>query len=392
MRGISFTTMTWTVHDLLRRWGQLRLDPDYQREGSIWSLSKRQLFIDSVLNGFDSPKLYLHELVPPEFDAGDSLVRYAVIDGQQRIEALRAFADGRFGLSNDFRLIADGDTSALEHDAFAEDDVAASTFSSLRLDDLRASSGVLARRFFAYPLTVVVVSTADVGYIEELFFRLNEGSPLTAAEKRNRSELLRRTVADIKSHPAFRLFSAVDRRGRHNDLAVRFMYFEAEDASTSRVPDMRARLLNDFAASFRPPVGEAFSAVRLGEVQDRLTQLANNVSRVLDRMVSVFIEADPLLKLVGDILTYYVLLRSAPDLATQANVRGLFEEFFKRASDLEGLDEEGLSADELMVLDYFGAVQGTTTGSYLAARARLVNEFVAGKLDLRPPAARALDI
>ena len=37
------------------------LDPPYQRSGDIWNLYKKQLLIDSLINGFDIPKLYLHE-------------------------------------------------------------------------------------------------------------------------------------------------------------------------------------------------------------------------------------------------------------------------------------------------------------------------------------------
>ena len=36
--------------------------PPYQRESSVWSLEKQQLFIDSLLNGYDVPKIYLHDL------------------------------------------------------------------------------------------------------------------------------------------------------------------------------------------------------------------------------------------------------------------------------------------------------------------------------------------
>jgi len=104
MQTISFRTLEWSVADVLHRFPQLLLDPAYQREGSVWGMSRRQLFIDSVLNGFDSPKVYLHELVPPQFGQA-SLHRYAVIDGRQRLEALRAFEGGDFPLAADFRLL-----------------------------------------------------------------------------------------------------------------------------------------------------------------------------------------------------------------------------------------------------------------------------------------------
>ncbi len=38
------------------------MDPVYQRQGEIWSLEKRQLLIDSIINRYDIPKLYFHKL------------------------------------------------------------------------------------------------------------------------------------------------------------------------------------------------------------------------------------------------------------------------------------------------------------------------------------------
>lgn len=36
--------------------------PDYQRKGEVWTLQKKQLLIDSILNDYDIPKLYFHQL------------------------------------------------------------------------------------------------------------------------------------------------------------------------------------------------------------------------------------------------------------------------------------------------------------------------------------------
>jgi hypothetical protein len=38
----------------------IKIDPDYQRNGDVWSIEKRQLLIDSILNDYDIPKLYFH--------------------------------------------------------------------------------------------------------------------------------------------------------------------------------------------------------------------------------------------------------------------------------------------------------------------------------------------
>ena len=38
------------------------VDPEYQRQGEVWSLEKKQLLIDSIINRYDIPKLYFHKL------------------------------------------------------------------------------------------------------------------------------------------------------------------------------------------------------------------------------------------------------------------------------------------------------------------------------------------
>src|SRR5437667_2787316 len=89
----------------------IELDPDYQRISGIWTLEKRQLLIDSLINGFDVPKLYFHEFVPPK-KIGGKKYRYAIVDGKQRIQTVWDFIDGKISLSEDFEYIRDTSVKA----------------------------------------------------------------------------------------------------------------------------------------------------------------------------------------------------------------------------------------------------------------------------------------
>ena len=61
----------------------------YQREGAVWSLEQQQLFIDSLLNGYDVPKIYLHDL------RGKHPTKvYAIVDGKQRLTTIWRFLRG----------------------------------------------------------------------------------------------------------------------------------------------------------------------------------------------------------------------------------------------------------------------------------------------------------
>ena len=76
--------------------------PPYQRRADRWSLGQRQRFIDSLLNGYDVPKLYLHDLRGIE-----PTKVYAVVDGKQRLPRDLGLRRGEFPLGPDFVLEAD---------------------------------------------------------------------------------------------------------------------------------------------------------------------------------------------------------------------------------------------------------------------------------------------
>jgi hypothetical protein len=84
--------------------GERRLfndNPRYQRESGVWSTAKQQLLIDSLLNDYDIPKVYLHDL-QDEYEAHRSQFKFAVIDGKQRLHAIWRFLSSEFPLADDF--------------------------------------------------------------------------------------------------------------------------------------------------------------------------------------------------------------------------------------------------------------------------------------------------
>src|SRR5690349_20886984 len=91
---------------LTRMRDQIQLDPPYQRQGAVWSTEKKRLLLDSILNGFDIPKIYLHEHSTP-LDVSGRRIRYSLVDGRQRLEAIWGYLDGEFALASDFRLFDD---------------------------------------------------------------------------------------------------------------------------------------------------------------------------------------------------------------------------------------------------------------------------------------------
>ena len=85
----------------------INVSPDYQRDGDVWTLEKKQLLIDSIMNDYDIPKLYFHALSPTQKEKEGLKFDFAIIDGRQRIETIWKFIDGDFALADDFEYFAD---------------------------------------------------------------------------------------------------------------------------------------------------------------------------------------------------------------------------------------------------------------------------------------------
>lgn len=70
--------------------GELQMKPPFQRN-PVWTHPQKSYLIDSVLNGFPVPEIYMQEFVD---ETGNE--RHIIIDGQQRIRACLEFVEGRF--------------------------------------------------------------------------------------------------------------------------------------------------------------------------------------------------------------------------------------------------------------------------------------------------------
>ena len=76
--------------------GQLDLDPPYQRR-SVWSRSDKQYFIDTILNNFPAPPIFLHRSID---DNGHPT--YHVVDGKQRLQTIIEFTENKLRIADDF--------------------------------------------------------------------------------------------------------------------------------------------------------------------------------------------------------------------------------------------------------------------------------------------------
>jgi hypothetical protein len=159
----------FTVGKSLAWRSAIDMDPPYQRPADAWDRSRQQRFIDSLLNGFDVPKLYLHDVR----GGPRPTIAYTVVDGKQRLTAIWSYFDEAFGLADDF--VSTSCPPGL--------DSAPRPVAGMRFSELPAPWRTALRQTY---LSVVLIQDATLQEIEELFTRLNSGVPLPADHRMGR--------------------------------------------------------------------------------------------------------------------------------------------------------------------------------------------------------------
>lgn len=95
-RSLNFQDVSWFL-DLYEK-GQLDLNPPYQRR-SVWSPRDRRYFVDTILNDYPAPPVFLHKTLD---DNGKST--YHVVDGKQRLSTVIDFSKGKIKIPADFAV------------------------------------------------------------------------------------------------------------------------------------------------------------------------------------------------------------------------------------------------------------------------------------------------
>jgi hypothetical protein len=313
----------WKWHE------QINLDPPYQRL-SVWDREKRQTFIDSVINGFDIPKLYFHEV-----SASSSPYRFTVIDGKQRLLAIWEFMANELPLARSFRFF--DDESILAGDR---------TYS-----ELISTAPRLRARFDDFEVPVTVVQTDDEYFIEDLFTRLNIQVSLSAPEARNAlGGPLAFTIRQVGVH---RFFTSsvriINNRLQHFDLAAKFLYL----THVNRIASTKKATLDNFVREFkRLKDADPTSAKQTVDV------LRRDVEEILEAMAEFFLRGEFLLQSQGRTLLYFHVFRIHRDRGQAIRLtRNMLEEFNESVGQArrksqrraEGDDEPLTNLEQLLV-------------------------------------------
>jgi hypothetical protein len=195
----------WPLSSLCGIRKRIDTQPDYQRP-AVWSLSQKQLLIDTVLRGYDVPKIYWRQ-------TGKRPDTYEVVDGQQRIRAIWEYHEGSYALSKKSDPIDGEEIQGLKYDDLP--------------DDLRL-------RFDTYNINVVIVSDTDEDEVREMFLRLQNGTTLKAQERRNAMPgKMRDFVKKLAEHPFFASCNFTNARYTFDQLAAQMTLIELVGGPTN---------------------------------------------------------------------------------------------------------------------------------------------------------------
>jgi len=190
--------MGMTIGKLIVQRDNFKVDETYQRPPDAWSNKDKQCFIDTILRNEPVPLFFINEK-----DEDGKKVNY-IVDGQQRINCILDFYDGKIALSKVF--------SAPELDGKKYKDLPS------KLQD----------KFLDYSLAFKMMSNYDDERVRMIFSRLQRGKALRIGEKLNaKPGKIVEVMRKIANHDFIAKSIGIkgQRYQTYEDVA-RIMYFE----------------------------------------------------------------------------------------------------------------------------------------------------------------------
>ena len=143
-RRLTQQDISWFID--LQEKGQLDLDPPYQRR-SVWSPRDKRFFVDTILNNYPAPPVFLHKTIDEK-----GRTTYHVVDGKQRLQTILEFTENKVPIPEDFSDI---------------------NLQKRRWKDLER---VTKERFWNYILVVEMLADVSDASIKNIFDRINRNS------------------------------------------------------------------------------------------------------------------------------------------------------------------------------------------------------------------------
>lgn len=170
------SSINWTVKQFTKMMdkGTISFDYPIQRAGSQWDLLQKSLLIHSIAGDYPIPALY--SIVQEEEINGKKANVYYILDGKQRLTNIRDFVRNEYMLHIDTPSVVIDDE---EYDLVVRNEkgepIAGKTFDELDKE--------VRDEIESFSLQIYRLDEITDEQIEELFFRLNNGTPLSKQQK-----------------------------------------------------------------------------------------------------------------------------------------------------------------------------------------------------------------
>lgn len=267
------TTLNWTVKNLKSMYdgkNTLQMDHVIQRQSGQWDGDrlKKSLLVHSILANYPVPPIYCLKEAVNEKDYS-----YSILDGKQRLTTTFDYIDGRYPL--------DAETPSVVIDDVIYE-IGGKYFTDL---DTECQQEILRFKF-----TIYGFENADDDLIEEIFFRLNNSTPLSKPQKAmplcgvENAKFIKSILSD-RFFSEICQFSALQRR-------------KSDDMCTLLQSMM---LLDNRYADYE------FSSISADEIMRYASCIKNNYSEkqkerlydIIDYLEKVFPEKDKMLKKIN---------------------------------------------------------------------------------------------
>jgi len=282
----------WRLKDLDKRREEITF-PEFQREKQLWSVDKKRLLVDSIVQNIDIPKLYFYLNEKKEFE---------VIDGQQRLWAIwDYFGDETYKFKQKHLKF-----SQLEKDQDT---------------DVKA----LADTIKEYELQVTVIEDASDDYLRDMFLRLQFGLLLNTGEKLHAStgKMKDFVFGDLAKDQFITNLAIPKRRYAQETLSAQISINSFSRAKVGTFARTRYEDLRDLFNEYENPTGKNLTFFR--------TQTAR-ISTVLGGLWTCFKGKTQNLRSRAYIISIYLLYEEMADREglLPAKDRSVFPEFIQK--------------------------------------------------------------
>jgi hypothetical protein len=356
MSELIFHLTDKTVTDLinLQENQQLNLNPSFQRD-SVWKLAHRRRFIETILDGYPVPSIFLYL---------DDSGTYQVLDGKQRLETIFKFAKIK-GVRRE--------ELAVKYKLPDEDQE--------RWLDWRAlNKAGKATAFRSYRMQVVEVR-GELSDIVELFVRINStGTALTRAEVRHakfyKKDFMR------QAHKLANNYRRYFEEARIVSPAQVIRMKDIELVSELLASLANGGLINKKAAVDRAIAGEGVNGNTLKRIVREFTSTINLVRKIFPNLYATrfhnISEFYSLFMLIFDLQQQNLILG---DRKRHEIAQALLHRFSNGVDDVRERQKKlkGAQPDELLYTRYLLSVeQGTDALGQRKVRAEILHGLFAG--------------